>query len=176
MNLDSRQIIGTSALVAVLLGVVVLVAMWSGGAESADAADETSTTVAAATEDPASTTAPEPAENTTERLSYVWWGPAGSLSVDDQSEEAPDYRYVIPLGTGDAIEAGQEVDVLPAELEVRVGETIEIINEDDQPHFIGPFTVFQGESLRQRFSEPGESLGTCSAHVLGSVRVVVNEA
>ncbi len=109
-------------------------------------------------------------------VSFVWWGPVGSLSVDDDSSGEADHQFVIPAGAGASIEAGEEINILPEVLEVRVGETIEIVNDDDQLHFVGPFTVGEGESLRQRFSESGESIGICSAHVLGSVKVVVLEA
>lgn len=171
--MERRHIIALVILAASLLSVVALIA-FSGTSDTAAGPDSTSSTIE--TQDAA-----PPGNNgsdggASERISFVWWGPNGSLSVDDESSEAPTYRYVIPLGTWDSIEAGEEVDIVPAELEVRVGETIEIVNEDNQIHFIGPFTVVQGESLRQRFSEPGESLGTCSAHVLGSVKVVVTEA
>lgn len=109
-------------------------------------------------------------------LSYAWWGPHQHLSDDVDSSGAADHRYVIPFGAGAAIEAGEAIEILPAILEVHVGETIEIVNEDDRLHFIGPFTVEQGEVLRQRFSKPGESLQTlCSIHLLGSVQVIVSE-
>lgn len=172
MTLHKHHLIAIVTLAVMLITAIAIFAFRGDGTVVFDGDPPTTVDLA---EDADSTGNSQTVENTTQRQSYVWWGPAGSLSVDDESSATPDYRYVIPLGTGDAIEAGQQVDVLPAELEVRVGETIEIVNEDDQLHFIGPFTVFQGESLRQRFSEPGESLGTCSAHVLGSVRVVVNE-
>ncbi|MGB1502257.1 MAG: hypothetical protein ACPHAQ_00925, partial [Ilumatobacteraceae bacterium] len=43
------------------------------------------------------------------------------------SEDA-DYEYIIPLGAGAKIEAGESINIIPAELVVRVGESLRIIN------------------------------------------------
>ena len=50
------------------------------------------------------------------------------LFRDDGSAETPDYSYTIPAGTGEAIDRGDSVDILPQELNVRVGELFELIN------------------------------------------------
>jgi hypothetical protein len=82
-------------------------------------------------------------------------------------------HYVIPAGTGARLDAGEEVEILPASLTVRVGDVIRIDNLDDRTHAVGPFSVGSGQSLTQRFSSPGTLEGVCSVHPDGRLRLVV---
>lgn len=90
-----------------------------------------------------------------------------------ESVEAATYEYVIPAGAGEALDAGTPLEILPAELEVRVGETIRIVNEDDRGHSVGPFFVGAEETLTQRFSAPGEFVGVCTVHPSGQIVLTV---
>ena len=83
------------------------------------------------------------------------------------------YEYVIPAGAGEALDAGTPLEILPAELEVSVGETIRIVNEDDRGHSVGPFFVGANETVTQRFSSPGEFVGVCTVHPSGELVLVV---
>lgn len=87
---------------------------------------------------------------------------------------AATYEYVIPVGAGEALDAGEPLEILPAELEVQVGETIRIVNEDDRGHTVGPFFVGANETLTQRFSSPGEFVGVCTVHPSGEIVLTVN--
>ena len=91
----------------------------------------------------------------------------------DESESAT-YEYVIPLGAGDALDAGTPLEILPAELEVNVGESIRIINNDERGHNVGPFFVGAHETLSQRFSSAGEFAGVCTVHPSGEFVLIVN--
>jgi plastocyanin len=91
------------------------------------------------------------------------------------ASEAATYEYVIPLGAGEALDAGTPLEILPAELEVRVGESIRIVNEDDRGHSVGPFFVGANETLSQQFSSPGEFVGVCSVHPSGQFALIVRE-
>ena len=77
-------------------------------------------------------------------------------------DESADYDYVIPFGTAAKIAAGDNVSIMPTELEVHVGETIRIVNNDRQGHMVGPFYVGADETMAQRFSSPGELSGECT--------------
>jgi plastocyanin len=106
-------------------------------------------------------------------------GCGGDASPDPASEavesvETATYEYVIPQGAGEALDAGTPLEILPAELEVRVGETIRIVNEDDRGHSVGPFFVGAHETLTQRFSSPGEFVGICTVHPSGEFVLVVS--
>lgn len=99
----------------------------------------------------------------------------GSDSSSEPGAEAIDavdvatYEFVIPAGAGEALDAGTPLEILPGELDVRVGETIRIVNEDDRGHTVGPFFVGANETLTQRFSSPGEFVGVCTVHPSGQL-------
>lgn len=94
---------------------------------------------------------------------------SGPLVAEDPDATVFDYDYLIPDGTADRITAGDNVEILPAELEVRVGEVIRIINQDDEGHFVGIFFVGAGETVTQRFSNEGEFEGACTVHPSGTL-------
>lgn len=94
-------------------------------------------------------------------------------ATEAAGDEPADIEYVIPAGTGERIDAGERVEILPRQLDARVGELIRIENEDDRGHLLGPFFVGAGEVLSQRFSSPGTYEGQCSVHPSGELRVVV---
>lgn len=88
--------------------------------------------------------------------------------------ETATLEYVIPAGAGEALDAGTPLEILPAELEVQVGDTIRIENQDDRGHTVGPFFVGANETLSQRFSTPGEFEGVCTVHPSGQLVLIVN--
>jgi hypothetical protein len=85
----------------------------------------------------------------------------------DGSASAADFDYVIPLGTGRRIDAGDDVEVLPERLVAHVGQSIRVVNDDDRGHVIGPFFVAAGQTLTQTFASPGVLEGRCSVHLSG---------
>lgn len=108
-------------------------------------------------------------------LSLVACGGESSLFSDDSDAAPADYEFFIDAGTGERIDAGEPVDILPAELEVHVGEVIEIVNADDRGHLVGPFFVGAGETVRQRFASEGTFIGECSVHPSGQIELRVTE-
>lgn len=94
-------------------------------------------------------------------------GQGGPRVVEDPTAETFDYDYDIPPGTAERFENGEVIDIIPAELEVNVGEVLRIVNRDVSDHLIGPFFVGAGETLVQRFSSPGEFTGLCTVHPSG---------
>ena len=101
-------------------------------------------------------------------------GRDGPLVVEDPSATTFDYDYLIPEGTGERFDAGEFIEILPAELEVSVGEVLRVVNEVDRDHLVGPFFVGAGETLTQRFSTAGEFEGLCTVHPSGQFVLVVN--
>ncbi len=83
------------------------------------------------------------------------------------------HRYVIPAGTGEAIDRGEAVDVMPDRLEIKVGDAIEIINEDDRGHNVGLFFVGVGETVHQVFPSVAEFSDVCSVSSSGSFTISV---
>lgn len=98
----------------------------------------------------------------------------GIANVD--GVETATYEFVIPMGAGEALDAGTPLEILPGELNVVVGETIRIVNEDDRGHNVGPWFVGPNETLTQRFSSPGEFEGVCTVHPSGQLVLSVTEA
>lgn len=97
------------------------------------------------------------------------------LTEVEAGDRAADYTYLIPAGTGEAIDAGEPVEIVPADMAVKVGETLELVNEDDRGHIVGPFYVGANETLRQEFTSPGVFEGVCTVHPSGQVVVTVTE-
>ncbi len=87
--------------------------------------------------------------------------------------EEPTYSFLIPAGSGDRIEQGEALDILPRELVAELNETVIIVNEDDEAHILGPWFVGPGETLRQRFTTVGTFEDSCSVHPSGRFTVVV---
>ena len=106
-------------------------------------------------------------------LALVVYG-CGDDDSTPQTEADPtattfDFDYTIPEGAGLALDAGEPLDILPAELDAHVGQVIRIVNEDDRGHVVGPFFVGANETLTQRFRSPGEFVGECSVHPSGQI-------
>ena len=85
-----------------------------------------------------------------------------------------DYSFYVPAGTGDRLDDGLSVEIMPNLLNARVGETIEIVNDDDRGHVVGPFYVGAKETLRQRFPAEGRYVGICTVHPSGEIVVNVS--
>lgn len=100
---------------------------------------------------------------------------AEPLFQEDGATGDADYSFTIPVGSGEAIDEGEPLDILPQSLEVEVGESLELINHDDRGHLIGPFFVGAGETLRQRFNAPGSFIGACTVHPSGEFVLTVVE-
>ena len=96
-----------------------------------------------------------------------------TLRVENAGQDPADYTFSIPVGAGEAYDRGEPLDILPAEMVVRVDEVIEIVNEDDRGHLVGPFYVGAGETLRQRFRSPGTYEGVCTVHPSGELVLTV---
>lgn len=77
------------------------------------------------------------------------------------------YRYVIPAGSGEAIDRGEVLDIMPSSLEIKVGDAIEIVNEDDRGHNVGMFFVGEGETVYQVFPSVADFSDVCSINESG---------
>lgn len=98
----------------------------------------------------------------------------GACGSDDAGgAEQPTFSFVIPAGAGVDIENGEPLDILPAQITAQLNETIQIVNNDDRAHLLGPWFVGAGETLRQRFTEPGVFDGECSVHPSGEFTIIV---
>lgn len=103
-------------------------------------------------------------------------GGDGGVAFVAAGEDAPaDYLYTVPAGAVTAWAQGEPLEIMPRRLEVRVGETIEIVNEDDRGVLVGPFFIRAGETVRYEFAGPGELVGFCQVHPSGRLELIVRE-
>ena len=95
-------------------------------------------------------------------------GAGPGFSVEDGTGSAT-YEYTIPAGAGEALDAGEPLEILPGTLDASVGETIQIVNLDDRGHNVGPWFVGANETMRQEFTSAGTFEGVCTVHPSGEL-------
>lgn len=98
------------------------------------------------------------------------------LVVVDSDAQEYDHDYVIPFGTGRRLDGGEEIEIVPGELDVEVGETIRIVNEDVRGAAVGIFWVPAERTVAMEFTTPGTLTGECDVHPSGVFTINVTEA
>lgn len=86
-----------------------------------------------------------------------------------------DYDYVIPAGTKARLDIGQRFEIMPAVLEVEVGDTIRIVNEDVTGANVGIFWVPAGKTVTMEFTTPGALSGSCDVPPNGVITIIVRD-
>jgi hypothetical protein len=82
-------------------------------------------------------------------------------------------EVVVPAGTQDRLDAGETVDVMPARIELRVGDTLLMRNEDDVDQTVGPYFVTAGGELSLTYSVAGRYEGYCPLSGTDGYEIVV---
>lgn len=87
--------------------------------------------------------------------------------------QARTVELVIPSGTADLVARGETVAALPTTLLLRRGDTLVLLNEDDQPHRIGAIWAEPGRATRTIVGGALQDAGAvaCSFHPGGSIGV-----
>lgn len=85
------------------------------------------------------------------------------------------YEFKVPFGSGNRLDSGQTLDIMPQTLDVRVGESIRIINDDIRDYMIGPFFVTAGQTVAMRFTHVGVLTGICLVNPGGEFTINVTE-
>ncbi len=83
------------------------------------------------------------------------------------------HTYTVPAGTGARQDQGEQVEVMPTDLHLEVGDHLVIINEDDRVQTVGLFTVRPGETLDTPFGRPGVYKGACTVSSSGQIVITV---
>jgi len=69
------------------------------------------------------------------------------LLSKDPSDRAPKtISLVIPAGTAARIDSGDELRIFPDEMTFVTGDILEVVNEDNEPHQMGPVFVPPGST------------------------------
>lgn len=90
-----------------------------------------------------------------------------------ESGKPANYDYFIPAGTAARIAAGRPFDIVPQHLDVKVGETIRVRNQDSVGAEVGVFFVGPGETVSMKFTKPGVLRGKCTIHRSGEFTITV---
>lgn len=98
---------------------------------------------------------------------------AVSRFVDQPPGET--YTIDIPPGTADAIAAGDDVEVVPDELDFTLRDVLIIVNRDSVAHTIGPFQIGPGERSEHSFNEVAAISAYCSLHPSGSIDISIGD-
>jgi len=85
------------------------------------------------------------------------------------------HTYVVAAGSGERLDAGEDLELFPRRLEVVVGDRLVIRNEDARVHTVGPYTVGPGETFRTTFARAGTFRGLCTLHPEGTTTIVVED-
>ena len=94
----------------------------------------------------------------------VWFALAGGPT---------DHRYVIPQGTAERLNNGEQIEIIPGELFFSAGDTMTVVNNDTADHNVSVTQVPAGQTVTDEFPSPGVFDGACTVHPRGSVRIEV---
>lgn len=83
------------------------------------------------------------------------------------------YTFTVPAGTGARQDRGEQVELMPPELNLEVGDNLVIINDDDRVQTVGLFTVRPGETVDTPFPRPGVFKGACTMSASGEITITV---
>lgn len=85
--------------------------------------------------------------------------------------------FEIPKGTWARRMAGDRVDILPQEIRLALGirNILLLKNLDDVPQIFGPTLIMPGQSFRLPFEVASEYQFACTAHVSGTMMIIVDE-
>ncbi len=84
-------------------------------------------------------------------------------------------EIVVPAGTQAKLDRGELVDVMPAELNFRVGDVIRIRNDDSVDQYAGPYLVQAGTQFELKYGSPGKYGGLCSLSGGSTYLIVITE-
>ncbi len=85
------------------------------------------------------------------------------------------YTIDIPPGTATAIAAGEDVEVIPDELDFTLRDVLIIVNRDSVAHTIGPFEIGPGQQSEHSFNEVAAISSYCSLHPSGGISISIGE-
>ncbi len=94
-------------------------------------------------------------------------------SATGDDPESVTKTFVVPEGTSEQVYRGEVVNIMPSQVDLAVGDTLVVRNDDVETVTVGPFTVRAGETLTQQFQRPQTLIGECSLSGSGEIKIVV---
>jgi hypothetical protein len=93
------------------------------------------------------------------------------------SDDSPaDFDYLVPKGTGELIQRGNDIKIIPNPLIMTVGDVIRIRNQDSVGYNVGPFYVGPNSTMTQIATSPGSFKGMCLLHTGDELVVTIQKA
>lgn len=92
------------------------------------------------------------------------------------TRDTPDIqRFIIAEGTRAALAEGKiPENALPSSLSLKVGDTLEIINNDAEAHTYAFIVLRPGETARHTFRQAGVFIGACTVNDHEEVTITVS--
>ena len=84
------------------------------------------------------------------------------------------FSYTIANGSHDRIANGETLALIPVPMYMKLGDVLEIVNEDGYTHTVGPFVIRPGETLDHQFVKKGTYVGACTVHPSGKAEIIVS--
>lgn len=102
-------------------------------------------------------------------------GVGGLWLLQEARSAARSYVVRVPPGTAARMSAGEQVELFPQQIELKLSEydTLVVRNDDTVPLTIGPYRVEPGQRFVQHYEGPGTFDLICSLHGEEGLRIVV---
>ena len=102
-------------------------------------------------------------------LSFLFGLALGALTTEisyillkKENREPGIIELVIPAGTGDLVRAGEAPPDIPKDMRFVVGDTLQVVNEDDESHQVGPLWIPARTTASLRMETEENYLYECS--------------
>ena len=109
-------------------------------------------------------------------ICVILFAPLTWAAVAPLQAETREEVFEIPPGTSERRIAGEEVDILPQNIQLTLGlnDVLVLKNSDSAPHIFGPTLIMPGQSFSLPFSRASTYTFVCTAHADGTLNVIVN--
>lgn len=84
-------------------------------------------------------------------------------------------EMVIPAGTAELIRAGEVPPEIPRDMRFVVGDTLKVINQDNENHQLGPLWIPANSSATQKLETEENMIVDCSFQAGSSMGITVQE-
>lgn len=97
-------------------------------------------------------------------LAFVWGISEIAFQFQKTDKDRPpqEVELVIPAGTAERIEKGEENPSIPTEMSFVVGDTLVVTNEDVVDHVMGPLWIPPGASASLKLEQANKFAYSCS--------------
>ena len=89
--------------------------------------------------------------------------------------EGERHEFIIPAGTAARISKGEDVTILPEELDLELRDRLILVNRDVATHHVAGFVIGPDERVDARFSDAISVSGSCSLHPSGRIEIRVHD-